>query len=292
MSKVSMDLVKELREKTQVSFMECKNALELTNGNVEQALEVLRKKGAAVAAKRSENAATNGRIEAFISPDYKLGAMVEAGCETDFSANTDSMRDFVTDAAKVVATSNPATPDELLTLKSISNPKQAVKANLEELLVKISEKILINKFVRYEVKSHGLVNAYIHPGSTVGVIIELETDKQPTNVDALKDLAKDLCMQVAVMKPLCVEKTQLDPALVEKEREIAKEQLKTSGKPAPIIEKIVEGKLNKYYEDVCLENQLFIKNDSLKIKQHIDEVGLKLGLKIKAKQFVRYAIKR
>jgi len=292
MSKVSMELVKELRDKTQVSFMECKKALEQTEGNVEKALELLRKKGAAVAAKRSENAATNGRIEVFISSDFKSGTLVEAGCETDFSANTESMRDFVIDAAQTATTNNPSTPDELLNLKSSRNSNQTIKAGLEELLAKISEKILINRFVRYEVKGNGVVNAYIHPGSTVGVMIELETDKPATNLDALKELAKDLCMQIAVMKPLCIEPNQLEPALVAKEREIANEQLKNSGKPAQILEKIIDGKINKYYEDVCLENQLYIKNDSLKVKQHIDEVGKKLGINIKAKKFARYTIKR
>jgi elongation factor Ts len=292
MSKVTMDLVKELREKTQVSLMECKKALEAADGNIEQALEFLRKKGASIAAKRSDSTTNNGRIEAFISPDSKLGAIIEVGCETDFSANTDAMHNFVVDVAQVVAKNNPKTTEELLDLVSSRESKYKIKDAIDELVAKIGERTLINKFVSFNVATNGLVNAYIHPGSTVGVMIELETDKAISNVEKVKELAKDVCMQIAVMRPLCVEPSQLDKSLVDKEREIAREQLKNSGKPAPIIEKIVDGKINKYYEDVCLENEFFIKNDKLTVKQHVDEVAKQLGLKIKIKQFVRYSVKR
>ena len=292
MSKVTMDLVKELREKTQISLMECKKALEASDGNIEQALEFLRKKGASIAVKRSDSATNNGRIEAFIAPDSKIGAMVEVGCETDFSANTEAMLNFVTDTAKAIVQVNPKTIEDLLVVTSSRNDSFKIKDVLDELIAKIGERTLINKFVRFQVAANGLVGAYIHPGSTVGVMIELETDNAISNVEKVKELAKDVCMQIAVMRPLCVESSQLDPALVEKEREIAREQLKSSGKPAPIIEKIVDGKINKYYEDVCLENEFFIKNDKLTVKQHVDEVAKQLGLKIKIKQFARYSVKR
>jgi elongation factor Ts len=286
-----MDLVKELREKTQVGMMDCKKALEETNGDIEKAIELLRKKGAAVAAKRADNAVTKGRIESYISPDFKIGAMVEVGCETDFSANTDNMKNFVVDAAKAAVQSNPADVAKLLAAKSETNPKIAISDVLNDLISKICEKIQINRFVQFQVAKNGIVNTYIHPGSTVGVLVELETEKDATpQLEELKQVAKDVCMQIAVNKPLYVDPTQIDAETIAKERSIAKEQLKDTKKPEAIIEKIVDGKMNKFYEDVCLLHQLYIKNDKISIKQHLAEVSNKLGNQIKVKQFKRFGI--
>ncbi|MFA6527762.1 MAG: translation elongation factor Ts [Candidatus Babeliales bacterium] len=291
MAAVSMDLVKQLRDQTQVGMMDCKKALEEANGDLTLAVEILRKKGAAVAAKRAGNEATKGRIEAFISADNKTGALVEVGCETDFSANTTTMEAFANMTAEIVANNNPATVQDLMAIK---NPASSLtlQESLDELIAKICEKIQINQFARFAITDNGLVNAYIHPGSTVGIMIELQTATPATDVEALKALAKDLCMQIAVTNPLCIAPSQLDPVVLEKERSIAREQLATSNKPAAIIEKIVEGKINKFYEEVCLLNQLFIKNDKLSVKAHVEEVAKKVGTSITVTQFKRCAIGR
>ncbi|MFA6534708.1 MAG: translation elongation factor Ts [Candidatus Babeliales bacterium] len=293
MANVSMDLVKKLREKTQVGMMDCKKALEESNGDIEKAIEILRKKGSAVAAKRGDNATTNGRVECFISSDAKTGAMVEVACETDFSAKTVDMEFFAKHTAEVAAITAVNDAQAILSQKSVKNPTLVIKDHLDELIAKIAESIKVSKVILFKAGKLGMVHAYIHPGSTVGVMIELEMEKDPSSqFEALKDIAKDLCMQIAVNKPLSVSSADLDPASVAKEREIATEQLKLSGKPANVIEKILEGKIKKYYEDVCLLNQFFIKNDKLTIQLYLDEVSKKLGNKVAVKQFVRIGIGR
>ncbi|MFH1254667.1 MAG: translation elongation factor Ts [bacterium] len=293
MANVSMDLVKKLREKTQVGMMDCKKALEESNGDIEKAIEILRKKGSAVAAKRGDNATTNGRVECFISSDLKTGAMVEVACETDFSAKTVDMEFFAKHTAEVAAITAVNDAQAILSQKSVKNPTLVIKDHLDELIAKIAESIKVSKVILFKAGKFGMVSAYIHPGSTVGVMIELETEKDHSaNIEELKEVAKDLCMQIAVNKPLSVSPADLDPASVAKEREIATEQLKLSGKPANVIEKILEGKIKKYYEDVCLLNQFFIKNDKLTIQLYLDEVSKKLGNKVTVKQFVRIGIGR
>lgn len=293
MSNVSMELVKQLREKTQVGMMDCKKALEEANGDMEKAIEILRKKGSAVAAKRGDNATTNGRIESFISADNRTGAIVEVACETDFSAKTVDMEQFAQHTAEVASIFAVNNVQELLTQKSLKDPKLVIQDHLDELIAKIAENIKVSKAVIFKVGNFGLVSSYIHPGSTVGVMINLETEKDSSlQIEALKTIAKDLCMQIAVNKPIAVASENIDAATISKEREIAAEQLKASGKPANVIEKIVEGKLKKFYEDVCLLNQLFIKNDKITVQQYLNEASTKLGNKIVVKEFVRFGIGR
>jgi elongation factor Ts len=287
MSKVSMDLVKELREKTQVGMMDCKKALEESNGDFEKAVEILRKKGAAVAAKRADNATDNGRIEAFISSDFRKGSLVEVCCETDFSANTQAMHDFVVNAAKL-ATENGISDKEVLMATC-----PAVKDQLDELIAKITEKIEIKQISNFVVTGNGVVNAYIHPGSTVGIIIQLETEKDASgHLDTLKQLARDLCMQIAVNKPLGVVPADIDQTMSDKELALIKDQLKDDKRPEAIIAKITEGRMNKFYEDVCLTYQKFIKNDKLTISQHLAELSKTISNPISIKRFSRFSIGR
>jgi len=292
MTKVSMDLVKQLRDQTQIGMMDCKKALEEAGGDFEKALELLRKKGASVAAKRADNETNNGRVEGFISADHKLGALVEVACETDFSANTETMKNFVQSAASLVAHNNPADVTVLMGLKQTNSPL-SLQESLDEVIAKICEKIKVSRFARFVVAQHGVINMYIHPGSTVGVMIELATDKDASaHQDILLALAKDLCMQAAVTKPLCVQPSELDQTIVEKERTLAREQLQDSKKPESIVEKIIDGKMNKFYEEVCLLNQVFIKNDKVTVKAHLEDVSKKTGTQISVVQFKRFAIGR
>lgn len=293
MSNVSMELVKKLRDATQVGMMDCKKALEETNGDFEKAVEFLRKKGAAVAAKRADNDTNHGRIESYISPNSKIGVLLEMACETDFSANTESMRDFALNCAEHIATNASPDAETLLTQPLAKNPSVTVREHLDELVAKICENIKVNRFARFNVEKHGLINAYIHPGSTVGVMVELDTDIDPTaHIEELKNIAKDVCMQIAVTSPLCLEPSQLDPQVLEKERALALEQMKDSNKPAQVIEKIIDGKMSKFYQDACLLNQPFIKNDKLSVQSYVTEAGKKMGMTITIKQFKRFAIAR
>jgi elongation factor Ts len=179
MANVSMDLVKKLREKTQVGMMDCKKALEESNGDIEKAIEILRKKGSAVAAKRGDNATTNGRIECFIASDAKTGAMVEVACETDFSAKTVDMEFFAKHTAEVAAITAVNDAQAILSQKSVKNPTLVIKDHLDELIAKIAESIKVSKVILFKAGKLGMVHAYIHPGSTVGVMIELEMEKDP-----------------------------------------------------------------------------------------------------------------
>jgi elongation factor Ts len=292
MATISMDLVKKLREKTQVGMMDCKKALEQANGDMEKAIEILRKKGTAVATKRADNVTNNGRVECWVAPDFKTSALVEVACETDFSANTKDMLDFATHVAEVVAKTQVTDPATILTQKSLKNAPLTIQDHLNELLAKIAENIKISRTALFKASDKGLINTYIHPGSSIGVMVELEADKLLKTTEELKTAARDLCMQIAVTKPLAVKPENLDPALIEKERAIAQEQLKSSNKPPQIIEKIVEGKLNKFYEEVCLLNQLFIKNDKITVAQYLKEASTKAGATVMVKQFVRFGIGR
>lgn len=288
MSKISMDLVKELREKTQVSMMDCKKALESTNGDIEAAIVLLRKKGSAIAAKRADNATNNGRVEAFIAADSKKGSLVEICCETDFSANTADMKSFAENAAKNACSANAQDKEALMAAAP------ALQDQLSELLAKIGEKIDVKNVVTYAVTNHGLVNVYIHPGSTIGIMIEFASEKELSGnaLEEAKILAKDVCMQVAVHKPAALNPEDLDPVFVAKERAIAEEQSNDGKKPAAIVAKIIENRMNKLYEEICLISQRFIKNDELTIKQYVAAVSAKINNPLTIKRYVRFAIGR
>lgn len=293
MSSVSLDLVKKLRDRTQVGMMDCKKALEDANGDFEAAVESLRKKGAAVAAKRAENVTSHGRIECYVSKDHTLGVLAEMACETDFAANTDAMKLFTIDLAEQVAQNNSESAEKILAEPFVKNTKITMQQHLDELLAKICESIKINRFVRFQVAGNGIVNAYIHPGSNLGVMVELSLDKPAAGkLEELVLVAKDVCMQIAVTNPLCITPADLDQVIVQKERALALEQLQGSNKPAQVIEKIVEGKLTKFFQDACLVYQPFIKNDKMTVQQYIDDSSKRLGCAIAIKQFKRFAIGR
>lgn len=298
MAKVTLDLIKELREKTQVGMMDCKQALTEAEGNIEKAIDILRKKGAAVAAKRAGKEALHGRIESYISENHKTGSLVKLSTETDFSANTDDAKTFAKQLAEHIAKNKPmyieGEDNNALLNQTLEGKKLAVKEYLNELIAKITENIKIGEFALFEIKENGIVNSYIHPGSTLGTLVEIETDK-PIELDKvsgqkIKQLSHDICMQIAVTNPVSIDSSQIPHEILEKEREIAKEQLIAAGKPEKIIEKILEGKMRKYYEEACLIEQPFIKDDKLKIKKYIENIGKDTGIKIKVNQFRRFII--
>jgi elongation factor Ts len=296
MAKITMELIKELREKTQVGMMDCKKALISADGDIERAIEILRKKGADVAAKRAEHATNNGRIASFVAPDHKTGALIEISCETDFSANTDDIKNFAQTTCEHLANTTQCSqarcePECLIEQKLFNDPNKTIKTLLDELIAKISENIKISKCSRFTGGEKSFINAYIHPGATLGTMIDLEVDGiTDQNKKKLAELAKNLCMQIAVFNPLCVEPSQLDAQTLEKEQCIIKEQLKAAGKPDQIIEKIMIGKINKYYEEVCLIKQKYIKEDKINIEKYLENIGKEIGCSISIKQFTRFVI--
>lgn len=294
MAEITLDLIKKLREKTQVGMMDCKRALIDTDGDFEAAVEVLRKKGVAVAAKRAENETNNGSITALISPDYTSGALVEVSCETDFSANTSDMHAFCALSAKAILADSQfgaSTPEAIAAV--LASPQVGgsgtVQRALDELISKIAEKIKISRFTRYESNTN-IITAYIHPGASLGVLVELAVDHRPADITTLVTAARDICMQIAVTNPLCILPEEVDSSLVEKEREIYKEQLRAEGKAEAMLDKIVVGKMAKFYEGVCLSRQKFIKDDSITIGAMLDGVSKKAGCTAAIKRFSRFAI--
>lgn len=291
---MSLDLLKELREKTGIGMLDCKKALTEANGDLEKAIELLRKKGMAVAAKRADNATNCGSVAAFKAPSNRSVCLVQMSCETDFSANTDDMRTFATNVARTIVESNAPVTEDALPNLTLASTNLSVKTGLEGLIAKIAESIKIQRFSSCTATENGVVNLYIHPDNSIGVVASIEAGKQLEGEATEKALqaAKDICMHAAVTNPLSIDSSGIDPVLVAREKDIVSEQLKASGKTPQIIEKIAEGKMAKYYEDVCLLNQKFIKNDKITVGAYLDSVAKELGTTLKITKFTRFAIGR
>lgn len=263
---VTASQVKDLREKTGAGMMDCKKVLTETDGDMEKAIELLRERGIAKAAKKSDRIAAEGLVDAYVSEDGKVGAVVEVNAETDFVAKNDEFRSFVADVARQVALTNPASVDELLAAKSIVEVDKTVGEVLTNKIATIGENMSIRRFARYE--STGLVEKYIHGEGKIGVLVELE--------NGTTELAKDICMQIAAAKPEFLDRESVPAERVEKEMEILKAQAMNEGKPAEIAEKMVQGRIGKFYGEICLIEQEFVKNPDIKIKQLLDSKGARV----------------
>ncbi len=254
---VTASLVKELREKTGAGMMDCKKVLTETDGDIEKAIELLRERGIAKAAKKSGRIAAEGLVEAYVSEDGKVGAIVEVNSETDFVGKNEEFKTFVMDVAKQVVKNNPATVEELLAQPSIAVEGKTVQEVLVEKIATIGENMTIRRFARFE--TDGLVEKYIHGDGKIAVLVNMKNGN--------KELAKDICMQIAAARPEFVNREQVPADRLEKEKEILKQQTINEGKPEAIAEKIVMGRINKFYEEVCLVDQEFVKDPSVKVSQ-------------------------
>src|SRR3989339_247088 len=280
---VSANQVKELREKTGAGMMDCKKALEEANGDFEKAVELLRKKGASVAAKRAERTANEGIVLTRIFNNGKTGAILEVNCETDFVAKSDDFVNFTNFVMDIVAINKPADVSSLL---EITKDGKKVVDELNAIIGKIGEKIEISRFA-IDNTTNGEIVDYVHAGSKLGVLIEAENvPSDKTNV--FEPVLKDIAMQVAAMRPLSIYRDEVDKTLIEKELEIYKELARKEGKPEQILEKIATGKLNKYYEENCLYEQVFVKDNSKKVSSLVDEFNQKNGTQAKLVQFKRF----
>jgi len=271
--------VNELRKKTGAGMMDCKSALVEADGDMIKAVEILRKKGTAVAAKRADRSANEGIILTKISDDKKKGSILEINCETDFVAKSE---DFVKLADKAIKTAFEKRDDSVNKLLE-KNPD--LNDMLNDVLGKVGEKIEISRLANEEA-SNGLLVDYIHPGSKVGVMVKF--DNVNNSSDELVDLGKDVAMQIAAMNPLCVTREEVEKATIEKEIEIYKEISRKEGKPEQILEKIAQGKLNKFYQENVLLEQAFIKDNSKTVSDLIKEYNLKHKSDSKIKLFHRF----
>ena len=263
---ITAEQVKSLREKTGAGMMDCKKVLTETDGDMEKAMELLRERGIAKAAKKSDRIAAEGLVYALVSEDKKVGAVVEVNAETDFVAKNQEFRDFVADVAKQIVEKNPVDVEALLEQESIVVPGKTVKEVLTDKIATIGENMSIRRFVRYE--STGLVGSYIHGDGKIGVLVDM-----PKGDDTL---AKDICMQIAAARPEYLNETEVPADVLEKEMEILKAQAMNEGKPAEIAEKMVKGRIGKFYSEICLVDQAFVKNPDIKIKDLLAQSGAEI----------------
>jgi elongation factor Ts len=271
--------VNELRRKTGAGMMDCKNALIEANGDTQKAIEVLRKKGAAVAAKRAEKSANEGLIVTKVAEDKKSAAIVEINCETDFVANSTDFTDFAKLVALEVFKSKPGSVKDLL------NNNSVVKNSLDEVLGKVGEKIVISRFV-IEDAADGIVEDYIHPGSKLGVLVKFSNAGHINREVSV--LARDIAMQIAAMSPICVNRENVPKETVEKEMEIYRELSRKEGKPENILDKIAQGRLNKFYQENVLVEQTFIKDNSKTVAELVKEFNTRHGTALKISLFHRF----
>ncbi len=255
---ITASLVKELREKTGAGMMDCKRVLTETDGDLEKAAELLRERGIAKAAKKSGRIAAEGLVEAYISEDGKVGAVVEVNAETDFVAKNEEFKKFVMDVAKQVVANNPKTVEDLLAEPSIAENGKTVNEVLVDKIATIGENMSIRRFARFET-TDGLVEKYIHGDGKIAVLVNMKNGN--------KELAKDVCMQIAAARPEYINREQVPADRLEKEKEILKQQTINEGKPEAIAEKVVMGRINKFYEEICLVDQAFVKDPSVKVSQ-------------------------
>ena len=253
---ISANMVKDLREKTGAGMMDCKKALTETNGDMEKAIEYLREKGITKAAKKSSRIAAEGLVLAYVSEDNKVGAAIEVNSETDFVAKNEEFRTFVQALAKQVAINNPADVEALLNEEYIEEAGKKVSEVLTDKVAKIGENMNIRRFVRFET-TDGLVESYIHGNGKIAVLVNMK------NAD--NELAKDICMQVAAARPEFLDEASVPEERLAKEMEILKAQAINEGKPEAIAEKVVQGRIGKFYSEICLVDQEFVKNPDMKI---------------------------
>jgi elongation factor Ts len=274
MTEITAALVGKLREITNAGLMDCKKALVEANGDLNAAVDILRKKGVATAAKKASREAREGVITQCILPGSRVGVLVEINCETDFVAKNETFRAFCDEVAKKLA----------------SNPGVDLEADRVATVAKIGENIRISRHQRFDVTGNGMVAAYIHTGAKVGVLVEVGAGKESTVAnDEFKQLVRDITLQIAAAHPMAVSREQVDPALVAKEKEIAAEQVKN--KPPQAIAKIVEGKLDKFFQSVCLLDQGFVKkNSEITVKEHVAGVTKQLGDEIVVRRFIRFQV--
>jgi elongation factor Ts len=274
MAEITAANVAKLREMTNAGLMDCKKALTEANGDLNAAVDILRKKGVATAAKKASREANEGLIVRQIQPGARAGILVEVNCETDFVARNEAFKAFCDEVARTLMT----------------DPKADLESMRTEQVAKLGENIRIARHQRLEVHGNGIIAGYIHTGAKVGVLVEVGCQKEVTAAnDEFKQLVRDITLQIAAAHPHVVSREQIDATVIAKEREIASAQVKD--KPPQAIAKIVEGKLEKFYQGYCLLDQGFVKkNSEISVRDHVASAGKQLGDDIAIRRFVRFQV--
>lgn len=280
----SQDVMK-LREQTGVGMMDCKKALVQTDGNFEEAVKYLREKGMASAAKKASRVAAEGLVKCVVSDDKKVAVAVEVNCETDFVARSDQFIALIGNIANHLLQSNATTVEEVLAENYYADPSKTLSVLVAEATASIGEKISLRRFTKYVQNANGLIASYIHMGGSIGVLCQISCDKV---YGAVAELAQNVCMQIAASKPQVISIADVDASQLDSEREILTAQAKNEGKPEAVIAKMVEGRIHKYYKEVCLLEQEYVRDSALSVKQVIADVEKSVGCKIAVDRFVRY----
>ncbi len=279
--------VAQLRAKTGCGMMDCKKALTDSNGDMEKATEILREKGLAASVKKASRIAAEGVACAKVSADGKVGVVIEVNAETDFVAKNDSFIEFVNTCADTVIAQNPADVDALLAATP-EGSTETIDALLKDRILVIGENMKVRRFVRVE----GDCVSYVHGGGRIGVLVKFDADEKASGTEALVECGKDVAMQIAALNPLYLNEEAVPAEDIEKEREILLSQIKNdpknANKPDNIIQKMIDGRIRKFYEQNCLLNQAFVKNGDLSVSKYVDEVAAKVGGTIKVAEFIRF----
>jgi len=286
---ITAAMIKELREATGAGILDSKKALEANDGNFDKAVEFLREKGLAKAAKKASREANEGLVIALV--DGKNAALVAVNCETDFVARTDDFKAFAESLAQqVLADESLTSVEAVLAAKSAGNPEKTVADAIQEAISKLGENIVLRNVARYTQTGPGVIEGYVHLGGKIGVLVEIGVNDAAAEGDALRELAHDITLQIAAARPQYLSRDDVPAEIIDKERNILMAQLQDEKKPDNIKQKIVEGRMNKFYKEVCLLDQPFVKDDSLSISQILANLGKQLGTPVKINRFTRFEL--
>lgn len=285
---ISASQVKELRDRTNAGMMECKKALLETDGDIEGAIKHLREAGAIKAAKKADRVAKEGVVIDHINADAKHGVLVEVNCETDFVAKNDIFQSFVSDLIGAVAASGAT---ELEAAQAVPHGEGTIDDFVKSKVLELGENLQFRRLTRYDVEGSGVVTSYIHLGGKVGVLLEVGCENEATAADAgFRELVKDLTLHIAAAAPAGLAREDISPDLVESEKDLFRKQMENSGKPPEILEKIIVGKLGKFYAEKCLLEQGFVKDPDTTIKNLLEAKGKDVGDTLSVRRFVRFAL--
>lgn len=281
---ITANMVKDLRERTGAGMMDCKKALSETNGDLDKAIEVLREKGLAAAAKKAGRIAAEGLVKTYISEDGKSASIVEINCETDFVAVNSEFVKFADTVAKQASYTSSDSVEKLVEEKYLLDETKTISQALTELISKLGENMTVRRFKKLSVEN-GVIASYIHGGGRIGVLVKVESDKQG---EILKEVAKDVAMQVAAANPAFLDENSVDEDVLNKEKEIYRAQALNEGKPEKIIEKMIGGRIKKFYKENCLVDQVWIKDSDLTIAKYLQNKSKENGAPIKITAFERF----
>lgn len=270
--------INELRKSTGAGMLDCKKALEETGGDFEKAVDFLRTKGLAAAAKKAGRAATEGMVAAFVSDDLKSGVLLEVNSETDFVAKNEKFQSFVASIGQHILATSPADVAAMLAQPFSGDASKTVENYLKESISIIGENLQLRRFAKFDVTGDGCIGAYIHAGGKIGVLVQVASPAvTAANREGLQAFVKDIAMHSAAAAPRYISQDQVDPDVLEREKDIYRAKAKESGKPDAIIEKIIDGQVKKFYAEICLVEQQFVKDSDKSIQQVVKEAGTAAG---------------